>query len=253
MSRINKVKTSLIFLLVSAGLTLSCAKEVALNTQVLKSLQQNHKVLQDPNIQQIEGLDRGSYYFLQLHVAGRGGAKKVNAFIDKATGALYTGNRYGKNGTRAIYPVSAEMKKVVNEAVAFSSGHGKKHLYVVTDPECRYCVKFENMAHGKLSDYTIHTILYPLSNHGNAPMMVEWILQAADSQARKKRMDALMVEHTSEWKSVIKNGTFNFSPAVSEQIQKAYTAGRALGITGTPTVLDEDFNKINWMSLFQGH
>lgn len=247
------MKISLIILLVSAGLTLSNAKDQALDTQTIKSLQKNYQVLQAPNIQQIEGLDRGNYYFLQLHVAGRGGAKKVNAFIDKTTSALYTGNRYDKDGTRAIYPISDKMRKVVDEAVAFSSGHGKKHIYVITDPECRYCIKFENMAQGKLSDYTIHTILYPLSNHGNAPMMTEWILQGSDDQARKKRMDALMVEHTAEWKSVIKNGgAFSFSSAASTQIQKAYKAGRALGITGTPTVLDENFNKINWMSLFQG-
>jgi hypothetical protein len=83
----NKVMSVLLlFVYFSTNLT---AKGIPLSSEELVSLEKNVTVLRRPSINVMDGVDNGSYYFLQLSVKDRKGLRVVNAFLNKADGAIY--------------------------------------------------------------------------------------------------------------------------------------------------------------------
>ena len=150
---------SLLIAVISTGLSASDKK---LNVEQLKEIKALSKVLQQPNIQIESGIDKGSIYFLKVKASSPRGGRIFETFVDKQTGMTYFGSAYDKEGKQLMFPKDV---KVIKEGVVFSYGTGKKDLYLVTDPECSYCIKFEKAAEGKLEDYTVHVIFYPLGFH----------------------------------------------------------------------------------------
>jgi len=230
------------------------AQNTYLTKEKLSSLKDNG-ILKRANISVIEGIDEGKTYFLQLEVKGKRGTKQINCFIDKETGFTYTGKRYDKKGIPSVFPMSPErvavLKKVVEEGSSFTYGKGSKHLYLFTDPECPYCIKFEKSAKGLLEDYTVHVILYPLKFHKKAPAMTEWIMQGADDKEKHQRMEELMVDNSAAYTAFLSkdNKPFKYTNTVKDTLDKGAKAVKALKVTGTPMLFDENMTKINWGAL----
>ncbi len=242
-------KKFLLPLLMAAGLSTSLfAEQAKLDASTLDKLKENSLVLKQSNITLKEGIDLGTVYFLKLENQTQRGSMISFAFYDKQSGAIYEGRGFDKDGKQFVFPKDIQ---AIKDGICFSYGSGSKHIYLVTDPECPYCVKFEKATNGKLDDYTVHVILYPLPFHKNAPAMVEWIMQGKDDAEKRKRLEAITYSGSQEYRSIAGDATkpFSYSPAVLEQVKKAQAATREIGARGTPAVFDENYNPIKWSDL----
>jgi thiol:disulfide interchange protein DsbC len=226
------------------------AENKQLNKEEIKNIRAMSAVLKRSNISIEDGLDLGSVYFLKLYLKKGRSSRFVNAFVSKDTNDTFIGNRYTPDGQKSIFPETDKSIQSIKEGISFSYGSGKKEIYLVTDPQCPYCVKFEKKSKGKLSDYTVHVILYPLAFHKKAPLMVEWILQGKDDKEKKKRMEALMLEGSKEYQSLQKETKiFTYSKAIKERVEKSKLAAKILKTTGTPSVYNANFQKTQWATL----
>jgi thiol:disulfide interchange protein DsbC len=138
-------------------------------------------------------------------------------------------------------------KEIVKKGVMFSFGKGKKDIYIVTDPECPFCRKLEKEKGKYLAKhYRIHIILFPLSFHKNAKAMSYYILAGKTDKERVKRMQEIL-KGSDNWKSY--KPTKEEKRKFDKELKKAKKAAVELGVSGTPSVYDEDFNAINWTKL----
>jgi thiol:disulfide interchange protein DsbC len=178
------------------------------------------------------------------------GAQLLTVFLDKKTSEIYIGSGYDKEGRAITFPKDAQ---IIKEGVAFSYGIGSKEIYIITDPECPYCSRFEKAVNGKLNDYTVHVIFFPLSFHKKAPAMVEWIMLGKDDVAKKERYEKIMLQGSTAYNTLIKDDKkpFVYSEAVRPMMKKMYEAVLELNVRGTPAIYDKNFNLLEQDQLFR--
>ena len=210
----------------------------------LQEIKTKNKVLQDPVLTIKGAIEKPESYILKLEAKSPQGSQLITAFLDKKTSELYIGSAYGKDGKAILFPKDA---KVVKEGVAFSYGKGSKDIYIVTDPECPYCSKFEKAIAGKLDDYRVHVVLFPLSFHKKAPAMVEWIMQGKDDAEKKEKFEELMLKGSTKYKELIKDEKkpFVYSSATQQHIDKSNKTAMELNVRGTPAIYDANFNPLS--------
>ena len=231
-------------------LTGANAVDTMLSKAKLQEIQKNSLILNKSTITVKEGLDKDSVYFLKLETKTKRGVKLMKAFVDKKTAAVYMGQGYDKDGKVLSFPKDISL---IKEGISFSYGKGKKDLYIVTDPECPYCIKFEKASKGKLDEYRVHVILYPLPYHKKAPAMVEWIMQGKDDIEKQKRFEAVMVDKSQKYKTLIidEKKPFIAVESTKRMIEKSKKAMNELEVRGTPAVFDANFNSVSWGSLIK--
>ena len=193
------------------------------------------------------GVVKDDFYVLKLQTP-RGNAE---VFITKDEKYLIFGNVLDNKGqaVKAEFPMNT---KAIEKGVSFSFGSGKKELYVVTDPECPYCKKFEDASikAGLDKKYRIHVILMPLSFHKNAVPMSHYILAGKTEAEVHKRFTDTVLGTDTKYKT--------FKPKATElqtynaRLDDAKKAADELGATGTPSVFDAKFNKVSWPTLVPG-
>ena len=232
-------------------LTTLQAAEILTDKTKLQELKIKNKVLQDPVLQIKAAIDRPESYVLKLMATSPRGSQLLTAFLDKKTSELHIGSGYDKDGRPIVLPKDA---KAIKEGVAFSYGTGSKEIYIVTDPECPYCTRLEKAIHGKLSDYTVHVILFPLSFHKKAPAMVDLIMQGKDDAAKKEQFDQIMLKDSTAYSALIKDATkpYVYSEAVKPAMTKMNEAVLELNVRGTPAIYDKNFNPLSQDQLFKG-
>lgn len=225
------------------------AENQKLDKATLEKIEKDTKIFQLPNLSVVDGIDQGDIYFLKVKSSSPRGSQLHKSYLDKKTGIVYVGEAYDKEGNLFVFP---KEKKAVNEGVAFSYGNGKKELYLVTDPECPYCTKFEKASKGKLDDYTVHVIFLPLGFHKKAPAMIEWIMQGKDDNAKKARMDEIMLKGSTTYQSLIKDKKkpFVYSKETKEMIDRSMKAVEELGARGTPALYTDNLEEKNWVQFF---
>jgi thiol:disulfide interchange protein DsbC len=236
-----------------AGLSLALsgvnAEIQKLDKATLSKIEKETKIFQLPNLTVADGIDKGDFYFLKVRVTSPRGSQLHNSYLDKQTGMVYVGEAYDKEGNLLVFP---KEKKVVDEGVAFSYGNGKKELYLVTDPECPYCTKFEKASKDKISEYTIHVIFLPLGFHKKSPAMIEWIMKGKNDVDKKARLDAIMLKGSAAYQFLIKDKDkpFVYSKSTQEIIDRSMRAVEELGAQATPSLFDEKLEPVNWVQLF---
>jgi len=220
------------------------AGDLIVDKAKLQELKTKNKVLQDPVLTIKGAIEKPESYILKLEAKSPQGSQRITAFLDKKTSELYMGTAYDKEGKAITFPKDA---KVVKDGVAFSYGKGSKDIYIVTDPECHYCSKFEKAIAGKLDDYTVHVILFPLSFHKKAPAMVDWIMQGKDDAEKKEKFEEIMLKGSTKYKELIKDEKkpFVYSPATQQHIDKSDKTAMELNVRGTPAIYDANFNPIS--------
>jgi len=247
--KINMPKTLLIFMTALGLMVTLNATEIIVDKAKLQEIKTKNKVLQDPVLHLTGAIEKSNNYILKLEARSPNGSQLVSAFLDKETSALYIGSAYDKNGQPITFPKDV---KAIKEGVAFSYGNKGKDIYIVTDPECPYCSKFEKSIAGKLGDYRVHVILMPLSFHKKAPAMIEWIMQGKDDAQKKKKFEELMLEGSTAYQALIKDAKkpFVYSGAVGQVMKKVDKAVMELNVRGTPAVYDENFTPVSQEQLF---
>jgi thiol:disulfide interchange protein DsbC len=220
------------------------AAESMLDASKFPELQKMNMVLSDPSLSIKGAIEKPDSYILKLEASSPQGSQNITAFLDKKTSELYIGTAYDKAGNAIEFPKDA---KTVKEGVAFTYGNGKKEIYLITDPECPYCSKFEKAVKGKLDDYTVNVILFPLSFHKKAPAMVEWIMQGKNNAEKKARFEEVMLNNSTEYKALIKDDKkpFVYSKELQGYIGKSQATARELKMRGTPALYDAEFNPIS--------
>ena len=236
-----------ILLTLSAAMTLMItlnAGDPIVDKAKLQELKTKNRVLQDPVLTIKGAIEKPDSYILKLEARSPQGSRLITAFLDKKTSELYIGSAYDKEGKAITFPKDA---KVVKEGVAFSYGKGSKDIYIVTDPECPYCSRFEKAVAGKLDDYKVHVILFPLSFHKKSPAMVDWIMQGKDEGEKKERFEEIMLKASTTYKELIKEEKkpYVYSSATQEHMKRSDKAARELNVRGTPAIYDANFNPVS--------
>ena len=219
-----------------------------LDKEKLAEIKKNTIILQNPNLSLVDGIDQGDVYFVKVKVPTPKGMEKFKVYVDKKTGMAFVGEAFDKEGKLLVFP---KEKKIVDEGVAFSYGHGKKELYLVSDPECPYCKKFEKESQGKLDEYTVHVIFFPLSFHKESPAMIEWIMQGKDDKAKKARMDEIMLKNSTAYRTLIKDNKkpFSYSVETRKAITRSMKAVDELEVQGTPSLYNDKLEYRDWVQL----
>jgi len=237
-------------LLISTISILSIITQIGAKEIDKDKIRSMNKILQDPALTIKDVLDRGDIYFIRVEAKSQRGSRMFTAFVDKDNSRVYFGNGFDKDGSLITFPADPT---IVKDGISFSYGDGKKEIYLVTDPECPYCAKFEREMDGKLGDYRVHVILYPLPFHKKAPAMAEWIMQGGDDIERHKRFRDIMLNSSKEYKSLIKDPKkpFVYTADIKKSIMKAKKAVVELSAKGTPMVFDTSFKQIPRSALLQ--
>ena len=239
--------------LIAILLSLSTLQAAELITDItkLQELKTKNKVLQDPVLQLKAAIEKPDSYVLKIVATSQRGSQLITAFLDKKSSELYIGSGYDKEGRAIQFPKDL---KTIKEGVAFSYGTGSKEIYIVTDPECPYCTRLEKTVHGKLSDYTVHVIFFPLSFHKKAPAMVDWIMQGKDDAAKKDRFEQIMLKGSTAYSALIKDAKkpYVYSEAVKPAMERMQAAVLELNVRGTPAIYDKHLNPLSQDQLFKG-
>lgn len=189
---------------------------------------------------------------MNIKVMGPNGpeVRPVKAFAGVIDGKEYvmTGTVYGPDGQVLKIPLD---KGIVDAGTAWTFGEGAEELYLVTNPSCSWCSKFEKQVHDGnnaefFKKYKVHVILMPFG--AGAEEKAKWVLSATTDAERAERYTALMVNGDSTWTS--------FKPTdvvgVNLAIEKSNAAAKEMGATGTPAIFDAEFNQIkNWPALLK--
>jgi len=246
------MKQLLLTMTVSVILTSTLfATEMIMDTAKLSDLKKMNVVLQDPLLSIKGAIEKPESYILKLVAKSPRGSQNITAFLDKKTSELYIGTAYSKEGNAIKFPKDA---KIVKEGVAFTYGKGKKEIYLITDPECPYCSKFEKAANGKLDDYTVHVILFPLSFHKKSPAMTEWIMMGKDDAKKRARFEEVMLKGSKKYTELIKDEKkpFIYSSEVQAYMKKSEETVRELNMRGTPALYDAKFNPVSQGEILKG-
>jgi len=231
-------------------ITVLSAENLILDDSKIKEISSTVKLLQRPNLKVLKGVDKGNIYLLKVKASSKRGSRVFDTFIDKHTRNVYFGSAYDMEGKEILFPKDV---KIIKEGVAFSYGSGKKELYLVTDPECPYCTKFEKDSQGKLDEYRVHVIFYPLSFHKKAPAMIEWIMQGKGDHEKRARLREIALKDSKEYMSLIKDDhkSFQYSESIQKSMERSLRAVKELGAKATPTTYDGSFNKVPWVELLK--
>ena len=226
-----------------ALMTTLSANDVIVDPIKLKEIKTKNMVLQDPVLHLIGAIEKPHSYILKLEARSPQGSQLVSAILDKQTSEIYIGSAYDKEGNPILYPKDP---KVIKEGISFSYGKGSKEIYIVTDPECPYCSQFEKAVAGKLDEYRVHVILFPLSFHKKAPAMVDWIMQGKDDVQKKERFEDIMLKGSTAYQTLIKDAKkpFVYSKAVAQSMAKMEKAVMELNVRGTPAIYDVNFEPV---------
>jgi thiol:disulfide interchange protein DsbC len=192
----------------------------------------------------IKGVEKKDFYIITIYdKRGEG-----NFYVTKDLKYTILGQiiqNKTKKPLLADYPVEPFKgnKEIVKDGIVFSFGSGKKDLYVVTDPQCPFCQRFEKLAQKvHLSEkYKIHIIFLPLSFHKHSKDMIYYIL-SADSESQKAKRFKETLSGGDEWKKF--KATSQQKQKIDAQIEKSKRAVEELGARGTPTFYDENFTQI---------
>ena len=192
----------------------------------------------------LKGIEKKDFYIITVSTK-RG---EANLFITKNLKYTILGtiiDNKTKQTLKANYPATDFKgdKNIVKNGILFSFGNGKKDLYIVTDPECPFCQRFEKMAKkSKMGEkYNIHIIFLPLPFHKHSKAMIDYIL-SANTEAEKTKRFHETLQGSQNWKNF--KPTSSQKAKVNAQLKKSEKAVDELGARGTPTFYDENMKEI---------
>lgn len=135
------------------------------------------------------------------------------------------------------------MKKKYSNLVAFSVGNDKNpEIYVITDPDCPFCVEFEQKALKEISKkYKVNIILTSLYSeqrkmHPNSIAKIEDIMKEP-KEKRLKKLEEIQGIKNKKW---VKHDAVN-KETYDIRYKELY---KDLDFTGTPFIVDSNGKKL---------
>jgi len=239
-------------ILLSVGLIVSLfgsdkilKKEETINLLKLTPIYYRVKSQLDKEIK-LKGVEQKDFYILTLQTPEGSG----NIFITKDKKYTILGNIFDNKKHNVLTPHYKVNKEIVKKGILFSFGEGKKDLYVVTDPECPFCREFEKKAKNSklMKDYKVHIIFLPLSFHKHSKAMIYYILSADNEKEKIERFHKTLSGDNS-WKKF--TPTKEQKEKIDKEIKLSKKAAAELGVQGTPSFYDSEFNEIDRAKLIK--
>lgn len=156
-------------------------------------------------------------------------------YVDQKVDYLFFGNLIDvKNKTNLTEKKEKELSRVdwkslpLDLAIKEVRGKGTRQLAVFTDPDCPYCKRLEQDSLKGITDVTIYTFLYPLTQlHPDALHKSKQIWCAKDRLAA--------------WTGYMQDGKpLTGIDNCDTPLEKIRQLGNDLGITGTPALIFSD-------------
>lgn len=120
----------------------------------------------------------------------------------------------------------------LNLALKQVKGDGSRKLVVFADPFCPYCVAFEKTLQ-EVTNVTVYTFLFPLESiHPGATERAKQIWCMKDRQAA-----------WTAWMNT-KQAPATTVACSTDQLNTVFKLGEKLKVTGTPTLIFEDGNRV---------
>lgn len=120
----------------------------------------------------------------------------------------------------------------LDQAIKVVKGNGSRKLAVFSDPDCPYCKRLEQNELSNVTDVTIYTFLYPLT-------------QLHPDAANKARAIWCAPDHAKAWQDWVLNGQLPKGNASCDTpIEKLAGLAGKLGISSTPTLIFADGKRI---------
>jgi thiol:disulfide interchange protein DsbC len=116
----------------------------------------------------------------------------------------------------------------LESAIKTVRGNGKRTLAIFADPNCGYCKRFEKDL-AKVDDVTIYTFLYPILSE--------------DSHEKSKAIWCA-ADKSKAWSNAMLNDSIPAKARCDTPIEKNLELGRKYRITGTPTLVFHDGQRV---------
>jgi thiol:disulfide interchange protein DsbC len=204
-------------------------------------------IIQENQINILKVKDEGNIYLVKgqpTHPAPGQPTAPFDFYVTKDKKIIIMGNAiYSDTKVKVSFPMD---KSILQGKEAFSYGTGSQVLYAFTDPECPYCKKFENIMASLKEKYTFKVYLFPLAFHTQAIPMCKWILMGKDANQRGERLISI-ANGSEEYKKLVLSA--DEDKQLMEIIDKQKVIAQEAEIRATPTVLDSNFNQVNWQAL----
>lgn len=284
MKKMNLIGLVISVLLATGLSAATTVKPEKLSKVQLEKIQGEIPLFSHRNINLKKGfyLKKEGLYELKTVLNTPRGSVSIPAFVDKKSHVIFVGSAYFPNGKKINMPVN---RKIVNNGVAFTYGSGKKGvLYLFTDPQCPFCRALERREGKVLDNYTVHTVIFPLSFHQYSKPMTEWILRGKTSAEKIKRFKEVLhgsnkwakaigfnlKNYNQEYRNyllvlntygtVVKNQELKKRIEVAKKryftsdkelanfknyLERSAKAFREVGAKGTPTLTNKNFQPIN--------
>lgn len=116
----------------------------------------------------------------------------------------------------------------LKSAIKVVKGNGSRKLVVFSDPDCPYCKRLEQKELASITDVTIYTFMYPLTElHPDA--------------ANKSKAIWCAPDRNRAWQDwIVKGQLVKNSPNCDTPLEAIAALGRQLGISSTPTLVFEN-------------
>jgi thiol:disulfide interchange protein DsbC len=115
-----------------------------------------------------------------------------------------------------------------DQAIKVVKGNGSRKLAVFSDPDCPFCKRLEQNELVNMTDVTIYTFLFPLT-------------QLHPDAANKSKAIWCAPDRAKAWTDWVINGQLPKSAANCDTpVDKLSVLGRKLGVTSTPTLIFAD-------------
>lgn len=178
---------------------------------------------------------------------GEIGYNNTDVFVANIDGKEYviSGKVYDEKGQVLKMPID---KAAVDKGVVWSVGTGETELYLVTNPSCPWCAKFEKKAHESdfFKKFKVNVIILPF--HANAIEKTKWVLAGETEADKAQRFKDVMINNNMQWQTFKPDTALDVT--LNKLIAESEAAAKSLGATGTPSLFDASFNKVdNWPQL----
>lgn len=189
----------------------------------------------------------GDLYVLEGMVSSEQGFRTVTFTISKDLKYTFYGTAFD-NETKEQIVFKKDMSEYIEKS-NFTYGNGKEEYLLFTDPQCPYCVKFEEvLSKQNLKDKVkIHYYLFPLSHHGEAVPMSRFVLNQSTNEKKVQALYDISVRKIDLYKGA------KYDNEKLERLHNIIEENKAIGedlnIMGTPTLLDSNGQKVD-LNLF---
>lgn len=217
-----------------------------------KAVGGEHFLLKDKSLQIVSVIPINDEFFIvkgtqivDMRQYGKTGyqVQPIELYVSKTGKTSFSSVGLNEKGEQLTLPLNLEQNK---DLAAFTYGNGEKEVYLFTDPDCPYCIQFEQQLAKLKPEYKIYVYLFPLESiHPDARKKSEYIM----SLPKDKRAEA--------YKAVqgVKTTNTDWKVDVSQEVKDSIRdmikyQNDYVGVKGTPFLVDKNGKPFNRGLLF---